>query len=148
MQEPIHRIRQKHTQDATQVHRKSNPASHLRREPHCQNKTDISNRGTDISEKRTHLAITLQKMVVKGGRGRLAEPQVRPNLDWFPAPSASEGRLPPPSQRRLPAFPRFSHQGTDLSTLYKGPPQTLSSHSQFSFIPQGEGVVVGLHLYH
>jgi hypothetical protein len=69
------------------VHRKSNPVSHLRRGPHCQNKTDVSNPGTDISEKRTHLAVTLQKTVGKGGKGGSAKPPVQPNLDWFPAPS-------------------------------------------------------------
>ena len=131
LQAPIPGIRQKHTQDATQVHRKSNPASHLRRGPNCQNKTDVSNPGTDLPEKRTHSPVSLQKSVGKGGRVGPAEHQVRSNLDGFLAPSALEGRLPPPLQCRLPVFPRFSHPGTDLSTLYKGPPHTLLRHSEF-----------------
>ena len=101
------------------------------------------------TQERAHSPVTQQKTVIRGGRVGPAEPQVRPNLDWFPAPSTSEGTLPPPSQRRLPAFPRFSHPGTDLSTLYKEHSHTLSS-IHHSFIPshtQG-GVVVGLHLYH
>ena len=60
--------------------------------------------------------------VAKGGRQ---------NLDRFPTPSASEGRLPPPSQCRLSVFPCFSHPGTDLFTLSKELPHTVSIHSQF-----------------
>ena len=38
LQAPIHGIRQKHTKDATQKHKISNPASHLPREPTKQSK--------------------------------------------------------------------------------------------------------------
>ena len=68
LQAPIPGIKQKRTQDAAQVHRKSNPASHLQRGPHCQNKTDVSNPGTNLPEKRAHIPVSLQKSVSKGGR--------------------------------------------------------------------------------
>ena len=70
--------------------------------------------------KRAHSPVSLQKSVGKGGRVGPAEHQVRSNLDGFLAPSALEGRLPPPSQRRLSTFPHLSQPEIDLFTIYKG----------------------------
>ena len=135
MQAPIHGIRQKHIKDATQMHRISNPASHLQRRAHKSEKTNEQSPSTDIILNRAHLAVTHPKAAEKGGQVGPAEPLVRPNLDGFLAPSAMEGRSPPPSQRRLSTFPHLSQQETYLFTLYKGlhtPSQCIHSLS-FSY---------------
>ena len=101
------------------MHRISNPASHLQRRTHKSEKTNEQSPGTDIILNRAHLAVTHPKAAEKGGQVGLAEPLVRLNQDGFPAPSALEGRSPPPSQRRLSTFPSLSQPETDLFTLYK-----------------------------
>ena len=133
LQEPIHGIRQKHTKDATQMHRISNPTSHLQRRAHKSEKTNEQSPSIDVILKRAHLAVTHPKAAEKGGQVGPAEPLVRPNQDGFPAPSALEGRLPPPSQRRLSTFPHLSQQETYLFTLYKGL-HTPSQGNPFSLI--------------
>ena len=135
LQAPIHGIRQKHIKDATQMHRISNPASHLQRRAHRSEKTNEQSPGTDVILKRAHLAVTHPKAAEKGGQVGPAEPLVRPNLDGFPAPSALEVRSPQPSQRRLSTFPHLSQPETYLFTLYKGlntPSQCIHSLS-FSY---------------
>jgi len=135
LQAPIHGIRQKHIKDAKQMHRISNPASHLQRRAHRSEKTNEQSPGTDVILKRAHLAVTHPKAAEKGGQVGLAEPLVRLNQDGFPAPSALEGRSPPPSQHRLSTFQCLSQPETDLFTLYKGlhtPSQCIHSLS-FSY---------------
>ena len=135
MQAPIHGIRQRHIKDTTQMHRISNPASHLQRRAHKSKKTNEQSPSTDIILKRAHLAVTHPKTAGKGGQVGPTETLVRPNLDGFPAPSALEGWSPPPSQRRLSTFLCLSQPETDLFTLYKGlhtPSQWIHSFS-FSY---------------
>ena len=101
------------------MHRISNPASHLQRRAHKSEKTNEQSPGTDVILKRAHLAVTHPKTAGKGGQVGPTETLVRPNLDGFPAPSALEGRSPPPSQHRLSTFQCLSQPETDLFTLYK-----------------------------
>ena len=102
------------------MHIISNPMSHLQRRAHKSEKTNEQSPGTDVILKRAHLAVTHPKAAEKGDQVGPAEPLFWPNLDGFPAPSALEGRSPPPSQHRLSTFPCLSQLVTDLFTLYKG----------------------------
>jgi hypothetical protein len=133
LQAPLRGIRQKRIKDETQMHRISDPASHLQRGAHKSEKKDEQSPGTDIILKRAHLTVTHPKAAVKGGHVGPAEPQVWPNLDGFPAPSAMEGRLPPPSQRRYPRSRAYLTREPTSPHYLRVSTHPLKASNSFSF---------------
>ena len=84
------------------------------KEAHMTEQTDQPSPGTDVSEKRTHLAVTHTKAVTRGGEVGPANPMGRPNLDHLPSRCILAGSSFLSSRRRLLMFPYLWMAGTDL----------------------------------
>ena len=99
------------------------------------------------TQKRTHLSVTRPKAVAKGDKVGLAEPLVRPNLDWHQSRCVLAGDSPLSSQRRLLMFSYLRMAGINLSSYKRASthPSQVILHSIHIHIQVGE-VVVGIPL--
>ena len=135
LQAPIHRLRQKQTKDTTQFHRISNPTSHLQRGPTKQSKPTNEAPALTYTREGPLTSYTAKDSDQRrqSGAGRTSS-------------SAEPGLVPGP----------LSFGRKVATTISTSPHNIRSLHNPLkaftiSFIPshaQGEGVVVGLHLYH
>ena len=131
-------IRRKHTQDVVQMHRKSNPASHLQRGPNWQSKLTYKAPAPTYTEEDPPVSHS-----AKGGLVGPAEPVVRPNLDRHQSRCASAGDSPLSSPRWLSMFPYLEMAGTDLSSDKRASTHPFQMHSHTH---SKRRVVVGLPL--
>ena len=146
-QAPIHRIRQKHTKDATRMHRISNPVSHLQRRPTRQSKPTneapaptYTEEGPPTSDPAKDIGQRLQWGF--GWTLGSAEPRRAPSHLSF---GRKVSTAIPTSVTSVPAL--FSPGNRPLQAI-KGPPLTpLKSLPFHSHTLQGGEVVVVFHLY-
>ena len=54
----------------------------LTRRAHSSEQTDVQDLGPHIPGKRSHMSVSRARTVARGDARGLAEPLVRPNLDW------------------------------------------------------------------
>ena len=98
------------------------------KEAHMSEQTDQTNPGNDVSDKRTHLAMTHAKSVARGGEVGPADPMGQLNLAHLPSRCILVGSLTLSSRRRLLMFQSIEMAGTDFKD-YKRDLPPLNQHT-------------------
>ena len=136
LQAPVHGIRRKQVQDATKIHKRLHPASHLQRGPTRQRKSTYKAPAPTYTRQGSTCQSPQPKAVARGGEVGPAESQVRPNLDWHQSRCTLADDLFLSSQRRLSKFPYLKMTGTNRSSYKRGlhlPSQAFNFSFSYTF---------------